>query len=118
MAVQNLTSLPGVSHVRGVFIVRWPAGRLFIPEDVVGLTTTELFEDLLQHIAGTSWGDKLIDNEPVSADLGFWDLTFTQVKNAEYPWLKWLPDVGNADPNEWVMTSMTTNPNWSPKAHH
>ena len=107
MGVQNLTSLEGVDFVRGVFVVRWPLGRLSFPVDVVGKITTALFENLVQDILTFLVPDTLMGHPFFKEKLPNWGITMATVGHCEEPYLLWTPDVGNAQFDEWVVTSIS-----------
>lgn len=108
MAVQNLTHLPGVDFVRGVFIARWPLGRLYFPTDVVGHMKTPLFENLINSISGHMVPDLLIGKTFHKEVMPDWTITMSTVAHCEEPYVLWKPDVGDALFDEWVVTSISS----------
>jgi hypothetical protein len=108
MAVQNLTSLEGVDFVRGVFIVRWPLGRLYFPVDVVGNMTTARFENLVTAILTHLVPDHLMGKKAHREEMPGWAMTLCTVGHAEEPYVLWKPDVGNAQFDEWVVTGISS----------
>jgi hypothetical protein len=102
-SMATLAALPGVEYVKGVFITRWPAGRLFWPVEVVGRANVAEMENVITWTAGLSDISTHVGMHP-TFDLGSFRIGFCRFKDVEEPWKLWEVDVGDVDPEEWVVT--------------
>lgn len=105
-SMATLAALPGVEYVQGVFITRWPAGRLFWPVEVVPAKRVSEMENIITWTAGLMDLTNAKITHPTFETENF-RVGFCRLKDVEEPWRKWEVDVGNADPNEWVVTFVT-----------